>query len=412
MANAYPVLRADIDAAPAERDGEMFYILYDRAGVTGARLLLSPLGLLIAGRMDGTASVLDITDVLGRELDSPVACGEVERVVRALEDAYFLEGPRFQDYQAQVARDFRQAPMREASSAGSAYPAEAGELAADLKKMMADAPPPEDALPRNGLHPRGVVVPHIDFMRGGPGYGQVYGALSRLSRPETVVVIGTAHTPLNEMYSLCEKGFDTPMGPVHVDGELCARVRKALGAGSERDVLAHRGEHSIELQAVWLRQVYGEGVRIVPILAGSLGGYVEGKGLGEGDPGDVASIPEVRRLSECLAEAVEGGGVMLMASADLSHVGPRFGDDREVTNQFLSEVEESDREYLEAVARGPVAGLECLAGHGDRYHVCGSACIFALGMALRGAGVHLLGYHQAVTPEMRQAVTFAAMCFE
>lgn len=408
MANAYPVLRAEIDAAPAERDGEMFYILYDRAGVTGARLLLSPLGLLIAGRMDGTSSVLDITDVLGRELDAPVACGEVERVVTALEEAYFLEGPRFQDYQSQAARDFRQTPVRTAGSSGSAYPADPEELAAELDRMMADAPPPEEVLPVTGVLPRGVVVPHIDFMRGGSGYGQVYGMLARLPRPQTVVVIGTAHTSLHEMYSLCEKDFDTPMGPVRVDRELCGRIRKALGAGAERDVLAHRGEHSIELQAVWLRHIYGEDVRIVPLLAGSLGEYLEG----DSEPGEAALVPAVRQLSECLGEAVDGGGVLLMASADLSHVGPRFGDSREVTNQFLTEVEEADRDYLEAVAVDPVAGLQSLAAHGDRYHVCGSACIFAVGLALKDPTVRLLGYHQAVTPEMRQAVTFAAMCLE
>lgn len=408
MANAYPVLRAEIDAAPAERDGEMFYILYDRAGVTGARLLLSPLGLLIAGRMDGSASVLDITDVLCRELGAPVECGEVERVIKALDEAFFLEGARFQDYQAQAARDFHQTPVREAGSAGSSYPAAPRELAAELDRMMAEAPSPEEALPRNGAHPRGVVVPHIDFMRGGSGYGQIYGALARLPRPRTVVVIGTAHTPLYEMYSLCEKDFDTPMGPVRVEHDLCGRVRKALGAGAERDVLAHRGEHSIELQAVWLRHIYGEDIRIVPILAGSLGRYLDG----DAEPGEAAAIPVVRQLAECLGDAVAGGGVMLMASADLSHIGPRFGDNREVTNHFLAEVEEADRDYLEAVAESPVSGLESLAAHGDRYHVCGSACIFAVGMALKNANVRMLGYHQAVTPEMRQAVTFAAMYLE
>lgn len=408
MADAYPTLRGDIDAAPAERDGETFYILYDRAGVTGSRLLVSPLGLLIAGRMDGSASILEITDILSREMGEPVACGEVERVVEALDNAFFLEGARFQDYQAQAARDFRAAPVREAGSAGSAYSAGATELTAELDRMLAEAPPSEEAVVMDGKRPRGVVVPHIDFMRGGAGYGQVYGMLSRLPKPETVVVIGTAHTPLHEMYSLCEKDFATPLGVVGVDHGLCGEIRGALGPGADRDLLAHRGEHSIELQAVWLRHVYGGDVRIVPILAGSLGDYLEG----DRDPEDAMREPAVRKLADCLRAATEKGGVMLMASADLSHVGPRFGDNREVTNHFLAEVEEADRDYLEAVAESPVSGLESLASHRDRHHVCGSACIFAAGLALEDARAKLLGYHQAVTPEMRQAVTFAGMFLE
>ncbi|MCL2001414.1 MAG: hypothetical protein FWG74_08280, partial [Planctomycetes bacterium] len=64
--DAFPILRGEIDATPAARAGETFYILYDRGGLSPSRLLLSPLGLLIAGRLDGTASVLDISDLLSR----------------------------------------------------------------------------------------------------------------------------------------------------------------------------------------------------------------------------------------------------------------------------------------------------------------------------------------------------------
>ncbi len=410
MPDATPHLRGDIDAAPAEQDGETYYILYDRAGVSPSRLLLSPLGLLIAGRLDGAASVLDIADALGREYGGGFPCAEVERVVDALEDALFLDGPRFQDFQAQAARDFRAAPSRPAASAGSAYDDDPAALAASLDRMMAEAPPPEEVAATPGEFPRGLIVPHVDFTRGAAGYGQTYRLLRSLPAPRTVVVVGTAHTALHERYSLCEKDFDTPLGPVRVNRDLAHAVRRALGgrADVDRDLLAHRGEHSIELQAVWLRHIYGDAVDMVPILAGSLGEFLEG----DRPPGDAARDPAVLRLTECLAEASAGGGVMLMASADLAHVGPRFGDSRDISNQFLAEVEELDRDYLEALALDPRSGLESLAAHRDSQHVCGSACIYAVGSALPGARARLLGYHQAVTPEMRQAVTFAAMTLE
>lgn len=410
MPEAYPRIRGEIDAAPAQHEGETYYILYDRAGVTPSRLLVSPMGLLIAGRLDGSSSILDIADTLSREFPGGVPCEEVERLVDALDEALFLDGFRFQDFQAQAARDFRAAPARPASSSGSAYPDDPALLAADLDRMLEEAPPPEETPAMRGAFPRGVVVPHIDFMRGAAGYGQAYHLLGQMPRPETVVVIGTAHLPMRERFSLCEKDFDTPLGRVPVDRKLSGAIRKALSphADVDRDLLTHRGEHSIELQAVWLRHVYGDGVAIVPILAASLGEFIEG----DRDPAEAAGDPVLRRLADCLAEASSRGGVMLMASADLAHVGPRFGDPREVTNQFLAEVEEADRGYLEAVAAGAVAGLESLATHRDRYHVCGSACVYTVGAALAGARARLLGYHQAVTPEMRQAVTFAAMVLE
>lgn len=161
---------------------------------------------------------------------------------------------------------------------------------------------------------------------------------------------------------------------------------------------------------MWLRHIYGDGVRIVPVLAASLGEYIEG----DKEPDAAPLVPAMARLAAILRDAADSDteDVLLMASADLSHIGPRFGDRREISTAFLAEVEEADRDYLEAVAESPVSGLESLAAHRDRYHVCGSACIFALGLALEGADARLLGYHQAVTPEMQQAVTFAAMAME
>lgn len=409
MPDAYPRLRGDIDAAPASRDGETYYILYDRAGVAGARLLVSPMGLLIAGRLDGAASVLDIADNLSREYGA-VACDEVERIVAALDEALFLEGDRFQDYQAQAARDFRAAPLREAGAAGSAYAAEPETLARELDKMLAEAPPPEESGGRADRFPRGVIVPHMDYLRGNAGYGQVYAYLKARPAPRTVVVVGTAHTPLHERYSLCEKDFDTPLGVMAVDRELCGEIRRGLAGcnDADRDILAHRGEHSIELQAVWLRHVYGDAVRIVPLLAASVGEFLDG----DRAPNEALQDPACKKMATILADAVATGDVMVMASADLSHVGPRFGDTRDICNGFLADVEEADREYLESVAQDPLSGLESLARHNDRHHVCGSAAIFALGMALFGARTRLLGYHQAVTPEMEQAVTYAAMVMD
>lgn len=409
MPEAYPKLRGEIDAAPASRDGETYYILYDRAGVTGARLLVSPMGLLIAGRLDGAMSVLEITDCLSREY-GPVACNEVEQIVSALDEALFLEGARFQDYQAQAARDFRDEPVREAGSAGSAYAADAGALVQELEKMLAEAPAPEESAGRVDRFPRGIVIPHMDYFRGTAGYGQAYAYLKRRPAPRTVVVVGTAHTPLHERYSLCEKDFATPLGVVDVDRELCGKIRQSLAGCSDvdRDVLAHRGEHSIELQTVWLRHVYGESVKIVPLLAASVGEFLDG----DRTPSEALQEPAYKRMATVLSEAAATGDVMLMASADLSHVGPRFGDSQDICNSFLAGVEEADRDYLESLAQDPLSGLESLAKHGDRHHVCGSAAIFTVGMALFGARTRLLGYHQAVTPEMEQAVTYAAMAVD
>ncbi len=411
MAEAFPKLRDEIDAAPASREGEVFYIIYDRAGIAPSRLLLSPLALLVATRLDGQSSILDITDKLSREIgDDSLTCSDVGGIVDALADAMFLDTPAFHDFHAQADRDFRMALLRQPGSAGSAYADDASRLAEDLDKMLAEAPPPEEPLGKKRGYPAGIIVPHIDFMRGANGYGQSYRFLRECDAPRTVVVIGTAHLPLSERFCLCEKDFATPLGTVAVDRDVAAAIREELAgvADVDKDVLAHRGEHSVELQAVWLRHIYGDQVKMVSILANSLGEFIEG-GI---DPARAAGDPVLAAMTSCLRRLAGAGSVMLMASADLSHAGPRFGDEREVTNKFLAEVEEADRAYLSAVAGDAAAGLACLAEHGDKFHVCGSACIYTVGQALSGRSGRLLGYHQAWTPEMSQAVTYASMVFE
>jgi hypothetical protein len=185
-----------------------------------------------------------------------------------------------------------------------------------------------------------------------------------------VFVCGTAHAPLSAPLSLCAKDFAVPGGVVRRDAEFCDRFLARLpGAGG--DVLAHRGEHSVELQAVWLRHIWGDAPRIVPILAGALSET--------GSEHDAAWTA----LADLFADAMAlPGGAVFVASADLAHVGPRFGDDAAMSDEFLAEVEAADRAYLTAVGQGSASeGLDVLSSHGDRYRVCGAASVYGLGCA-------------------------------
>ncbi|MDR2392259.1 MAG: AmmeMemoRadiSam system protein B [Planctomycetota bacterium] len=410
MSKATPKLRGEIDAAPANRNGENYYILHDRSGTSRSRLLLSPLGLLIAGRLDGTASILEIADALSRETPWGVGCREVEMVASALEQALFLDDARFQDFAAQAERDFLASAVRPAGSAGSAYNADQTALAADLDRILREAPPPEETPSRMNRHPRGIVIPHLDYQRGAPGYGQAYRLLASLPKPKTIIIVGTAHMPLRERVTLCEKDFDTPLGKVGIAHGMITELRKAVGkrGNLDRDGLAHLNEHSVELQAVWLRHIYGEDAAIVPLLAAPLSEFLVGRRAPEEAEGD----PVLRTVAECLGKAASSGETMILASADLAHVGPRFGEDGEAEGQLLAAVEETDRKYLAAVSQSAGEGLAALAKTGENLRVCGSAAIFILGLALAGARTTLLGYHQAITPEMGEAVTYAAMIFE
>src|SRR5207245_10887872 len=71
---------------------------------------------------------------------------------------------------------------------------------------------------------------------------------------------------------------------------------------------------------------------------------------------DNAKIPSFfDALGETLAAS--GRRVALIASADLAHVGPRFGDPKPVSPAELVEIGAADRAMLEVVEAGAAGGF-------------------------------------------------------
>lgn len=407
-----PCLRPEIDAVPTEQEDELLFILHDRSGLSGAQLAVSPVVMFVASLFDGANSILDIQDRFRRETQGgSISVEQIEDVLKALDECLFLKGPRFDDHFEQSRREFMETPVREARSSGSAYSNSPEELHAELDEYISSAPTPEETVASGKLThpPRGVIAPHIDYARGGPAYGQVYRELAAREAPDTVVIIGTAHYPMRSRFSVLAKDFAVPGGRLRVNTDLAQQLSgsRDVSFADPADLFAHRGEHSIELQAVWLHHIWGEQVRIVPVLAGSMHEFFDGTAPIEDDS-------QFRLFAELIRQPLSGSNsIMILASADLAHIGPRFGDEREISDEFLAEVEDADRTYLSAIASGDAdAGYSAIRHHHDQYHVCGTGCIYALGLALPGIKGRLLGYHQAATPEMQQAVTFAGMLFE
>jgi len=184
---------------------------------------------------------------------------------------------------------------------------------------------------------------------------------------------------------------------------LAARARQDC-FGSE---LAHRNEHSIEFQAVFLQYLYGgrRDVRVVPVLTSFVH---EALARGRGPEDD----PRVRGFLDALAETVAASGrkVAFIAGADLAHMGPRFGDPAPVSADELGVIGREDRALLQAVEAGDAgAFFESVRRDGDRRRICGLSPIYTLLRALGGAPGTLKRYGQWPDPE--GVVTFASVVF-
>jgi hypothetical protein len=425
VSETVPRLRA-VESFPVEHEGRSCIALRDPGGYTGAIVLLHGPLLEIVSLFDGEHTVADIQAAVMRRHGQLVERRQIEEIVEALDEQGFLESPKFADRRAAIDGSFLASPVRPAAHAGGAYAGQADELRRMLDGFFAppDGPGPigEDTPPAargqsaapvgrgQSAAPvvRGVIAPHIDYHRGGPAYAWAYRELAERSPADVFVIFGTCHAGMAHPFALTRKDYASPLGAAPVDRDFVDALARRARQDCFGSELAHRVEHSIELQAVFLRYLFADrrDVRIVPVLA-SFAHEAMHQGRRPDDD------PRVPRFLDALAETIAAGGgrVCLIAGADLAHVGPRFGDPEPVGAPELARIEREDTAMLESVeACDPRAFFESVASDGDRRRICGYSPIYALLRSLDGAAGTVKRYGQ--WPDPNGVVSFASVVFE
>ena len=164
-----------------------------------------------------------------------------------------------------------------------------------------------------------LVSPHAGYMYSGPVAAHGYHRLASDGRPEVFVIIGPNHTGYGSPVSMVDRGvWVTPLGEAVVDEDVAKAVFKVSGI-VDVDPVAHRYEHSIEVQLPFLQYLYGPSIRFVPICMG------------------LQDLETSREVGEAVAEALEEVDGVVIASTDLTHYEP----------QRLAE--EKDRAMIEAI---------------------------------------------------------------
>jgi len=391
---------------PDPRHGKVI-VLRDTQGVAKGHAVIPPPLVPIVARMNGRLTCAQIAKEASRELGGDVPLEAVERLARQLDEGLFLEGETFERALDAVRAEFVALPARPASHAGGAYPGEREELVEYIQRSCFDAAGPRK---KRAGKMRALVSPHIDPWRGAVGYGHAYGELAASldERADTFVLLGTSHAPMREPFALCRKAYDTPLGVMPVDEDFLRELAAASDFDPYADELNHKREHSIEFQAVFLRHVLGDRpARIVPILAG----------LGDEQSSRKAprSTAAVARFLDALRDGMEKrkGRVVVVAGADMAHVGPRFGDAAPHDARKRGALEKTDRASLDLATRVDAPAFwEHVAADLDERRVCGLAPIFSLVDVLpRGTRGELLHYEQNVDPDDGSIVSHAAVAF-
>jgi len=393
-----------LEAFPLEHEGRRVVVLRDPEGFC-ADTLAVPLPLFfIMTLLDGTRDRLEVQAEFARRTGQILPSAQLEEILADLDGRLLLASPHFEERRREVVEAFLRSDVREAAHAGTAYEADPEALARQINGWFRAPDGPGAAAAAAAATPlRAVVTPHIDPRRGGPCAARAFAALRGVPADALFVILGTDHTGLAR-YSATRKDFVTPLGRARTDGafvdEVAARSGLDLGAGE----YAHRKEHSVEFQVLFLQSVFGPSVRIAPFLCGSFHDLMRRRAALREDP-------EVSAFTAALGAALGGAGrAVVIAGADLAHVGPRFGDEAALSDGFLSGVEAEDRAFLDRVAAGDgEAVFGGVVAEEDRRRICGYPCITTTLLALPDLRGDVLGYGMSRDDQVGSAVSYASV---
>ncbi|HEY8368564.1 MAG TPA: AmmeMemoRadiSam system protein B, partial [Thermodesulfobacteriota bacterium] len=198
--------------------------------------------------------------------------------------------------------------------------------------------------------------------------------------------------------------FATPLGVARTDRAFVAELSAAFGDDLTAEELVFRTDHTVEFQVLFLQHVLGDAVRVVPLLASF--GFEEARGDAAGRIGRF-----VAALRDTIARRRDAGArVVVVVSADLAHVGPRYGDPAPFDEEQLRGVEEADRALLETVAAGDAAALlDRIAADRDRFRICGFSPLYTALGAIGARGGRLLAYGRGPTDGAGSICSYASL---
>ncbi|UCF93803.1 MAG: AmmeMemoRadiSam system protein B [Desulfobacterales bacterium] len=400
MPDQLPLTRNDLEFLPIPRDTQPIILIRDHLGLVEAGKAIAPHLYQFLTLLDGTKTVRDLQAELMRQRGGVlVSADEVGRLLAKLDEAFLLNSERYQKAKNQIVAQFTDSPRRSCSHCGRSYPGTPSELKNYLDQILAirtAAMPPQGNL-------LALVAPHIDLAAGARVYASAYQML-RFTHPSRVVLMGTGHHVGEALFCLTDKDFETPLGVVKNEPGLVRELRQVGGEFIATNDFAHRSEHSIEFQLLFLQHLLGpQTFTILPILCGSFRASLSAYSR-EALRGGAGAF--LQKLGQFVNEET-----LVVAGIDLSHVGLKFG--HAMPAAYLERQSKAhDTALLNYLTQLDVEKFWAESARvEDRFHVCGFSTLASLLELLPPCQGEVLDYeirHEDVT---RSAVSFAAVVF-
>lgn len=399
-----PQLR-ELEAIPFEHDGEEMLLLRDPNGLTPDAQVPRALAPIL-GLFDGSHSPAQIAAQLQLPDGAEVPRALIEEIARHADERYLLESPRFEEYRREIMRSYLDNPTRPAAFAGLSYPDSRDELHTFLQEKWDAAAPLDNAATPGAL--RGIMVPHIDFHRGGVEEALAWRVLN-VERFDVIIALGIAHGGVRYPFCATTKNYDTPLGVAACDRDFVQALASRVGDRLLSEEIAHRQEHSLEFVACF--QKFCPNLReakLVPILCG---GFWHELKTGA----DPADNRDIKGFCDALRDLVreresDGQRVALVASVDMAHVGTQFGDSTKLTPQRLQQIRDEDAAFLRTIESGDNKSLHAhITRDQNARNVDAHPALWTLLHAFPELRGQLLRYEQAFDARRNAVVSFASL---
>lgn len=417
-----------IEAIQIMHEGEPMVLLRDPEGLCPEPVVVSLPVFLIATLFDGQREAADVQQLLMQASGGQVVpVDEIQKIAEELDGYMLFENAQAQERRALMAAEWDRLPARPAVHAGGAYPDTAPELTEFFTAAFEGLTPPAD---RIGARPRGLIVPHIDLRIGARTLAEGLARVHPHTPPRLYIILGVAHAPTQNFFTLTDKDFESPLGAILTDKEAAAHLSTAFGAERLAGGIAHLQEHSVEFPAVALRHYHREmpEFKILPILCGPLHEELQEEekpaavsalilpghlktSSSKRSPGDREDIRAfIGALRQLIADYDHD--VCIVASVDLSHVGRKFGDERGIDLGRKDTVRRADEAMLGEIERlDAEAFFDTFRADKNARNVDAITSVYVLlkvleGHATRAERISYEQWHEEPTDSM---VTYASM---
>ena len=279
--------------------------------------------------------------------------------------------------------------VRRPTQAGTFYEGDAEALKTQIENCFLQEFGPKKRPIVNKDGPReviGLICPHAGYMFSGPVAANAYYELARDGKPDIVVIMGPNHTGYGSALALMnEGGWRTPLGDVEIDGETADQIAQETLL-VDVDDLAHRFEHSIEVQLPFLQYLYGCEFKFVPVCF------------------QLQDLSSALEVGNAVAKVLASKNAVVIASSDMTHYEPQ-GNATAKDVAALKAVEAMNEKLFYSIIEK------------QNVTACGYGPIAAVIVSAKGLGAKeakLLCYKSSgdVTGDYSSVVGYAALSFK